>query len=214
MTRRLIGFALVACSLVAPQARADEETAPLPAGTYRLDRYHASLSFSVSHLGFSNYTGGFDAFDATLEFDPANVAASSVTAAIDVGSLRIPDPPEGFRAELLGDQWLNAVEFPEMTFRSTSVTPTGPSTATVDGLLTLNGTSQPVTLAVTFNGGYTGHPMDPAARIGFSARGVLKRSAFGISFGIPAPGSTMGVGDDVSFEIEAEFNGPPLAPED
>jgi polyisoprenoid-binding protein YceI len=101
-----------------------------------------------------------------------------------------------------------------MTFRSTSVTPTGPSTATVQGVLMLNGNSQPVTLEVTFNGGYAGHPMDPAARIGFSAHGVLKRSAFGISFGIPAPGSTMGVGDDVSFEIETEFSGPPLAPGD
>ncbi|MBB5187872.1 polyisoprenoid-binding protein YceI [Zhongshania antarctica] len=62
----------------------------------------------------------------------------------------------------------------------------------------------------TFNGGYAGHPLDPHGRIGFSARGMFKRSDFGISIGIPAPGSTMGVGDDLEVIIEAEFTGPPL----
>jgi polyisoprenoid-binding protein YceI len=67
-----------------------------------------------------------------------------------------------------------------------------------------------VILDVTYNGGYAGHPMDPHARIGFSAKGTFKRSDFGIAFGVPAPGTTMGVGDDVQIAIEAEFTGPPL----
>lgn len=53
--------------------------------------------------------------------------------------------------------------------------------------------------------------MDPHARIGFSAHGSLKRSEFGIANGIPQPGSSMGVGDNVEVIIEAEFSGPPLA---
>jgi polyisoprenoid-binding protein YceI len=52
--------------------------------------------------------------------------------------------------------------------------------------------------------------MDPNARIGFSAIGALNRSEFGMGFGIPEPGSRMGVGDRVEVMIEAEFNGPPL----
>jgi polyisoprenoid-binding protein YceI len=67
-------------------------------------------------------------------------------------------------------------------------------------------------LETTFNGGYAGHPYDPQARIGFSARGSLKRTLFGVSEGVPPPGSTMGVGDDVSIEIETEFNGPKFTP--
>jgi polyisoprenoid-binding protein YceI len=63
-------------------------------------------------------------------------------------------------------------------------------------------------LEASFNGGYAGHPMDPHARIGFSAHGVFKRSDFGISAGIPALGTTMGVGDEVNVTIEAEFSGP------
>jgi polyisoprenoid-binding protein YceI len=66
--------------------------------------------------------------------------------------------------------------------------------------------TKPVTLDVTFNGGYAGNAMDPGgARIGFSAKGSLKRSDFGVAAGIPAPGSTMGVGDLVQFELETEM---------
>jgi polyisoprenoid-binding protein YceI len=72
----------------------------------------------------------------------------------------------------------------------------------------LHGMKQPVILEVTFNGGYRGMSLDPNARIGFSARGTFKRSQFGIAYGIPAPGSNMGVSDAVEFQIEAEFNGP------
>lgn len=74
--------------------------------------------------------------------------------------------------------------------------------------------TKPVTLHATFGGSYEGHPMDPAARVGFSAHGTLKRSSFGIGIGIgiPAPGSTMGVFDGVTIDIETEFTGPALAP--
>jgi len=64
---------------------------------------------------------------------------------------------------------------------------------------------------VTFNGGYRGHPYDPNARVGFSAKGTLKRSEFGVAYGIPEPGTTMGVSDEVRITIEAEFSGPPMA---
>jgi polyisoprenoid-binding protein YceI len=53
--------------------------------------------------------------------------------------------------------------------------------------------------------------MDPQARVGFSAHGSFKRSDFGIAYAVPAPGTTMGVGDLIDFSIEAEFTGPPLA---
>lgn len=216
--------ALAACSQERQEAHenapasaaAPAETTPpvpvdVPAGAYTLDKAHASLIFRVNHLGFSNYTARFRRFDAQLQFDPANLAASSVTVTIDPRSLETdyPDPATlDFNAELQNDQWLNAAQFPEMTFRSTKVEPTGPRTMRITGELGLRGVTRPVILDATFNGGYAGHPMDPHARIGFSAHGSLKRSQFGIAYGIPAPGTTMGVSDDVDITIEAEFSGP------
>jgi len=182
----------------------------VPAGIYTLDKAHASLIFHVNHLGFSNYTARFKRFDARLLFDPADLTSSSVTATIDPRSLDLDNPPTGFTDALLGEKWLAAEQFPEMEFRSTKVELTGSNTFRIIGDFTLHGVTRPVVLEATFNGGYQGHPMDPHARIGFSAHGSLRRSEFGIAFGIPAPGTTMGVSDQVDVVIEAEFSGPPF----
>ena len=220
-------LALAACSeksaeTPAAQAPPPVEAAPaptaappsiegLPAGDYKIDPAHASLVFTVNHLGFSHYTGQFTRFTADLKLDPANPVAAQLSATVDPASLTIPTPPDGFVAELTGEQWINAKAFPQMTFKSTGVAVTGANTADVTGDFTLRGVTKPVTLAMTFNGGWKGIPQDPHARIGFSAKGALNRSDFGMSTGVPAPGSTMGVSDEVTIAIEAELTGPALA---
>jgi polyisoprenoid-binding protein YceI len=198
-----------------PPAVADAAPVDVPAGAYTLDRSHASLLFRVDHLGFSNYTARFRNFDAKLQFDPANLAASTVSATIDPRSIEtdFPDPAKlDFNAVLQGEQWLDSAQSPQMTYRSTAIEVTGPRTMKINGELTLRGITKPVALDATFNGGYAGHPMDPNARIGFSARGTLLRSDFGMSYGIPEAGTKMGVSDQVEIIIETEFNGPALEP--
>jgi len=213
--------ALVACSPPDP-ATTDESPASgsmtpaatdVPAGVYRLDRAHASLIFRVSHLGFSDYTARFKRFDAELEFDPAQLDASRVSATVDARSIETdyPDPAAlDFNAVLQNETWLDTAQYPQIEFRSNSVELTGPNAMRVDGELTLRGITRPLTLRATFNGGYAGHPMDPNARIGFSAQGSLKRSEFGMAFGIPSAEHPLGVGDEVEVLLELEFTGPPL----
>lgn len=148
----------------------------MPAGAYTLDKAHARLIFKVNHLGFLNYTARFRSVDAELQFDPQNLAASKLVAIVDVRSLEtdFPKTPElDFNETLLGKEWLDAATYPTMTYRSTTIEPTGPKTMRVIGNLILRGVTRPVTLEVTYNGGYAGHPMDPYARIGFSAQGTL-----------------------------------------
>src|SRR5215467_4128973 len=107
---------------------------------------------------------------------------------------------------------LDTAKFPQIVFKSEEVRMTGTKSMEIAGTLTLHGVTRPIVLAATYNGGYAGMPnMDPQARVGFSAHGSFKRSDFGISFGVPAPGTTVGVGDVINFSIEAEFLGPPLA---
>jgi len=189
--------------------------APLPAGTYRLDPAHASLLFRVDHMGMSNYTARFTRLAADLELYPANPGAARLTATVDPRSLEtdFPDPAYDFDAQLQGPDWLDAARFPQITFRSTRIELTGPASARITGKLALHGMTAPLTLEATFNGGYASFALDPAgSRIGFSARGELTRSVFGIAFGIPAPGSIIGVGDRVEIIIEAEFTRPADAP--
>jgi polyisoprenoid-binding protein YceI len=187
--------------------------AAVPAGTYTLDPAHASLLFRVNHLGFSMYTARFKRFQATLQFDPANLTMSQLDVTVDAASLEtdFPDPVKvDFNAQLRGPEWLNVEKHPKMTFRSKRVALTGKQAFQIEGELTLLGVTKSVTLDAKYNGGYAGHPMDPNARVGFSARGHIRRSDFGLAIGIPAPGTTMGVGDDVEVIIEAEFTGPPM----
>lgn len=201
---------LAAC---APPAESPPHAAPIvsdaPAGEYTLDPSHASVEFRVNHIGMSHYTARFTAFEAALHFDPADPEAMNVNATIDARSLTLPSPPMGFTEEMLGPHWLGAAQFPQINFRSTRVEHTGNGGARITGDLTLHGITAPVVLDATFNGGYAGHQLEPNARIGFSAHGVLKRSDFGVALGIPAPGTTMGVSDEVEVIVEAEFTGPP-----
>lgn len=205
--------ALALVLLASPAVAAPAAPQP-PAGVYILDKTHTSVSFRVNHLGFSHYTARFSSIDGRLKFDPAAPAAMSVDAAIDPLSLELNAPPKGFHDELTGKAWFNAAAFPAITFHSTKVEVTGANTARLTGDLSLHGVTKPVTLEVTYNGGWPPNSFDPGgARIGFSAHGMFKRSAFGMGMGVPAPGSTMGVGDEVEVMIETEFSSkvPPAA---
>jgi len=202
-------FALATGAAVADEVPA-ASTAPVPAGAYTVDKAHTSLIFRVSHLGFSTYTGRFTRLDAALQFDPADIASSRVSVSIDPRSIEADNAPSGFMQELAGKAWLDAERFPEMSFRTNSVEVTGPGTFRVNGELTLHGVTRPLVLEARYNGGYAGHTYEPKARVGFSAQGRFKRSDFGVSYGVPAPGSTFGVGDDVTVTLESEFSGPPL----
>jgi polyisoprenoid-binding protein YceI len=186
-------------------AQAPNEAA---AGAYFMDPAHSSVNFRLSHLGLSHYTARFTKVGGTLTFDPANPAAQSVTATIDANSLQTnyPDPAKLDFDSQVEKEFLDTAHFPQITFKSTKVELTGPKSANVTGDLTLHGVTKPVVLQTTFNGGYKPNAYDPmGARVGFSAKGTIKRSDFGISYGIPAPGTTMGVGDDIEIAIETEF---------
>ncbi|MBB3890418.1 polyisoprenoid-binding protein YceI [Phenylobacterium haematophilum] len=212
---------VAACSQPQAEKKAAEPAAPMaaapavqntaPPGEYKLDNTHASVTFRVNHLGLSRYTARFTDIAGKLNFDPANPAAMSVEATVDPNSLETDFPLDepDFDAELTGPQWLDAGRFPTITFKSTKVEPTGANTAKVTGDFTLHGVTRPLTLDVTFNGGYAAGGMDPSgARIGFSAKGEIKRSEFGIAYGVPAAGTNFGVSDAVEIIIEAEFTQP------
>ncbi len=181
--------------LVAPDV--DTDAAALRAGDYEIDPDHAALIFRVDHLGFSDFVGRFEKFDAVLDFDPDNPEAARIEAIIDIGSLDIAN--DEFAGTLKGGQWLNAANFPEARFVSRSMEITGEKSGIVTGDLTLGGVTAPVQLTVTFNGGARDPLRSGAYVVGFSAAGSFDRTEFGIDrfSGI--------VGDEISIEIEAEF---------
>ena len=196
--RRLATLAAAMFLVWATAAQAEPKPASLdpadaPAGTYVLDKTHASLTASLSHEGLSHYTMRFDGLDASFTYDPKSPQASKVQATIDAKSLDVGVPKISTQ---FARDFLAADEKPQITFTSTSIVYSGDH-GTMTGDLTLRGVTRPVTLDVTFNGTSAG--LIGGRRMGFSASGDIKRSDFGSKAWLSL------VGDDVHIVIEAEF---------
>lgn len=206
MTRTaLMTAALMFATLAAAPAYANDMTAwkDMPAGVYTVDKTHASLTWKVSHAGLSNYTARFKSYDAEINFDPADITKSSVSAKIDPATLEtdyVATAEKDFNKNLITkEEWFNAGKFPEITFKSTKIEVTGENTGKIHGDLTFLGVTKPVTLDATFNGAYALQPFSKKPTMGFSATGSLNRSDFGMSTYVPM------IGDKVDIIIEAEF---------
>lgn len=208
MTKRflaaLVAGPLLAGSMAGLPAAVAQTQAPaleVPAGTYRIDPTHASVTWQVNHLGLSNYTARFTKFDATLEFDPASPEKSRVTVTIDPKSVRTDFPfpeKEDFDAKIAGPDFLDAGKYPEIRFVSTKVERLGADTGRMHGDLTFHGVTKPVVMDVKLVGAKT-HPMRGVGAMGFSAVTTFKRSDFGVTNLVPM------VGDEVTVRVEAEF---------
>ncbi|WP_026261476.1 YceI family protein [Kiloniella laminariae] len=192
----LLMFFLAGCGRLIPSGHQENEITAWRQGAYRLDPDHASLVFSLDHLGFSNYVGRFNLLDASLDFDPEKPLETRLFAEVAVTSLDVNNP--SFAEELKGPSWFDAATFPTAYLESTGITLTGEQTAELQAKLTLKGTTHPVTFNVRFNGG-ANNLLSGKYTLGFSAEGTIKRSDFGISYLVPA------IGDEVKLQISAEF---------
>lgn len=196
---RSIAVAFSLALLCAPVASAAPSIDPekMPAGTYVLDPQHASLIARVSHGGFSAYTIRFRITEARYSWDPASPQTSQVEATVDPASF---DSGLGKADAAMAERFLEVERFPTARFVSTSIQPGEGGKGTMTGDLTLHGVTRPVTFDVTWNGYDSGIF---GRRSGFSARGVFKRSDFGIDSLLRPP---LGfVGDEVELILELEF---------
>ena len=172
------------------------ELTELRAGQYSLDKYHASLLFKVQHLGLSTYVGRFNDFDASLDFDPENMADAKLDAVIEIESLDINDP--GLKLDLMERAWLDQANYPQAVFSTVSVEPISENSFEFVGNLDWRGVVKPVSMEVTFHGG-ADNLLTGKYTLGFSAKGSFSRSDFGMD-----AYSSM-VGDEVQIETYAEF---------
>lgn len=168
---------------------------PLAAREYTFDRVHSQVSFAVSHLGFSMSQGRFKSISGSFEFDPKHWDRSSCDVRIDVSALDMGDA--AWQKKLLGKDWFNADQHPQMRFVCTALKQTDEQHGELTGTLSLLGIDQPVNLALTLNRiGMDKYALRQA--VGFSAHARINRSAFGMDRFIPD------IGDDVSIRIEIE----------
>lgn len=193
-----LGAGLAAGPLAAGPAPEPITTDPtqVRSGAYRLDPAHGKITWSVGHLGFSTYYGQITDVAATAVLDSREPGKSRLAVTVRVASLNALD--DALNRNLWGPDFFDAAKFPTATFASTSVEATSPTTARINGDLTLKGVTRPVSLDATFNQAGL-NPVDRLYSVGFDGRAVLRRSDFGISAFLP------GVGDEVTLRLEGEF---------
>jgi polyisoprenoid-binding protein YceI len=154
------------------------------------------VGFSLSHFGFTNYTGLFSGATGSLRLDPPTPAASKLDVNIPVQSIMTTVPV--LTEELKGAKWFNVTKYPEATFTSTNITLASNGDATIACNLTLHGVTKPIVLHAHLAGAGV-NPLDKMYTVGFQVSGTIKRSDFGVSLYAPA------LGDEVEPSIAGAF---------
>ncbi len=171
-----------------------ETSTSLPAGTWRLDPVHSSVGFSVKHMVVANFKGGFTSYDVTLDAD-------GLRGTVDVSSIAVEDP--NLNGHLQSPDFFDAERFPELSFASKRIAVDGDA-VTIDGELTVKGTTNPVTITGTVSGPNT-HPFDGSTRLGLELATVIDRTAYGLDWNVPLPTGGVYVSNDVKLTAELEL---------
>jgi polyisoprenoid-binding protein YceI len=191
-TAAVLTVALTAPALANPNT---QDPAKVPAGTYELDKRHASLFAKIPHMGgFSRYTLRMTGLDGGFTYDPTNWQATKVTINVNPAGIETGDP--GFNKQIAG--YFDTAKFPAITFVSTDLKAEETGRGVLTGDLTFHGVTKPVALDVVFNGAGPGL-LGAGTRIGFSGTGRIKRSDFGVT------AARQFAGDDVDLIFEVEF---------
>ncbi len=196
---------LVAAPVIAQQMQkpGSKSTAAITGGTYTVDAAHTLVGWRVDHLGFNDYFGIFGDATGTLILDKKAPNAAKVDITIPVSKLTTASAgltehmlragKDGGKPDFFGAAPADA------RFVSTKVVASGMK-AKIFGNLTLNGVTKPVTLDAQFAGAGKAPPMmGGKENVGFHAKTVIKRSEFGLGYGIPV------VSDAVTLDITVAF---------
>jgi polyisoprenoid-binding protein YceI len=188
---RLLSVVLALCPLsvlAAPQ-------------TYAFDSLHSFPNFSINHLGMTTIHGRFDKMTGKVVFDPAaktgSLEAKVATTSVTTGDARRTDGVRSRDEHLRSADFFNSAEFPEMVFKSTRFNFNGDNVESIEGNLTLVGVTKPVKFNVS-SFKCAPHPFNKKPMCGAYVEGAIKRSDFGMKFGVP------GISDDVKLAISVE----------
>ncbi|KTR99978.1 MULTISPECIES: YceI family protein [Microbacterium] len=180
----------------------DTTTLEIPgykAGTWVLDPSHSEVTFTVRHMMISKVRGTFGMKSATL-VAPENPLEATVEASVDVTSVDTKD--EGRDQHLRSAEFFDTETYPTMDFRSTGVR-VEDGDFLVDGELTIRGVSKPATFSIDFGGFGT----DPWGnyKAGATAKTVINREDFGLTWNAALETGGVLVGKDVTIELDLQF---------
>jgi len=168
----------------------------IPDGVYSVDKMHTYVTFSYLHMGYSYPLLRVTGIDGQMNLNLKNMAESTVAIAIEANTIDSSMPK--FNTELQSLQYFNVKNYPHIAYTTHSYVPLTETTGTLTGYLTIKGKTRPMILEVTLNNAII-NPFSKKPVIGFSAKGTLNRSEFGLARNIPL------IADEVLIDISSEF---------
>ncbi len=168
---------------------------------WQIDYAHSQVEFSVRHMMISSTRGRFEKFSGTVNFNEQTPEQSSVQVEIQADSINTRD--ERRDGHLQSPDFLNAPEFPVLTFQSTRVEKVDDSHARIYGDLTIRGISREVVLDTEF----VGKARSPwgTTNAGFSASTTIDRRDWDLTWNQTLETGGILVGDKVKIEIDLEL---------
>lgn len=172
------------------------------AASYDVDPAHTHVGFSVTHMTIATVRGEFGTVSGTVDYDPANVAATKINATVAVSSVDTREPKRD--AHLAAPEFFDAAKFPTMTFVSRSVANAGASGFDVVGDLTIRGVTKPVTFHVDPISAEIKDPWGGFRRAAH-ATAKINRKDFGVSWSGTMDSGGYVVSDEVAIELDVEL---------
>jgi polyisoprenoid-binding protein YceI len=168
--------------------------------TWSIDKAHSAVEFAVKHMMFTTVKGTFSELTGTIVEDTADISRSSVETTVEVASVSTRDAKRD--EHLRSADFFAAEDHPAITFKSTAVHPIAADRFTVQGDLTIRGTTRSVSLDVT----KTGSGVNPWGMqvAGFTATTQINRKEFGLNWNVALEAGGVLVGDTIKISLEIE----------
>jgi polyisoprenoid-binding protein YceI len=166
---------------------------------WTIDASHSGIHFIARHLVFTKVRGSFKSFRGTIQLDESDLTKAAVEATIDAASIDTGEPKRD--GHLTSPDFFDAAQFPQLSFKSTSIEKSGDAYK-VHGDLTIHG----VTKAVTLDTHYEGKVKDPwgGERLAFSTKTSVLREDFGLTWNQVLEAGGVMVGSKIEIEIEIQ----------
>lgn len=171
--------------------------------TWNIDPAHSQAAFTVKHMMITKVRGRFATLEGAIHVDEEELSDSRVEVTIDPSS--IDTRSEDRDTHLRSGDFLDAENYPELTFRSTSVKGLRLEPGSgfeVRGKLTIRGVTKEVVLDAVFEGRGT----DPwgGERVSFSAETTIDRREYGLEWNQALEAGGVLVGNEVKIHLEAQ----------
>lgn len=168
--------------------------------TWNIDPMHSEVQFKVKHLVISTVTGTFGSFSATMEADEADFSDAKVHFSAEIDSINTNNTQRD--GHLKSDDFFNAAQYPQMTFRSTKLEKAGKEYH-LTGDLTIRDKTLPVVLAVKYGG--TAVDMYGQTKAGFEITGKINRKEFGLAWSVVTEAGGLLVSDDIRLSLNIQM---------